>query len=134
MKLSRPSRLIAVLVALFSILFMQFAVADYACLELIAGQNNQVEISASANVPDMPGCSGMDELQPNLCHAYDHAGTQSLDKPVPPGVQPFSATGLVLAINFFDAVNRPIFNRPDSLLLRRAAAPPLSITHCCFRI
>lgn len=134
MKLSHPSRLIAGLVAIFSLLFMQFAVAAYACPGLAAGQNNSVEMLVSAGDRDMPGCIGMDDVQPNLCQAYDQAGNQSLDKPELPNVQPFNAASFVLAVSFIYPVPRPIVNQSDSFFLRYAAAPPLSIRNCCLRI
>lgn len=134
MKLSRPSRFVAALIALCSILFMQLAVAAYACPELQRGQDGSAEMAAGAGPQDMGGCSGMDEMQPSLCHAHDHAGNQSMDKPATPLVQPFTPMGLVLALKPIEVAYRSFSDHPDFFLLMRATAPPLAIRNCCFRI
>jgi hypothetical protein len=135
MKLSRPSRFAAALIALFSMLFMQLAVAGYVCPDLA-----MVDISESGGMStyvddqSMPGCEGMDAEQPNLCHAHAQAGKQSLDKPGLPLVQPFIAAALTLVFQDIQVVHNPGAVQPDSFLLTRTTAPPLSIRNCCFRI
>jgi len=133
MKLSRPSRFVAAFIALFGMLFMQLAVAGYACPEL-----NIELVSKSVAMPtdagSMPGCAGMDQEQPSLCHAHDQAGNQSLDKAELPHVQPFMAAALTLVFDDIEPAYSPISAQPDSVLLTRATAPPLSIRHCCFQI
>src|SRR5437899_6236970 len=100
MKLSRPSRFVAALIALVSMLFMQLAVAGYACPGLETGQvSESVAMSADAgsqSMQSMPGCAGMDAAQPGLCHAHAQVGNQSLDKAELPHVQPFVAAALTL--------------------------------------
>jgi hypothetical protein len=49
-------------------------------------------------------------------------------------VQPFIAISLVLALSPIDVADRPIATPPESFLLTRVTAPPLSIRNCCFRI
>jgi hypothetical protein len=115
-------------------MFMQFAVAGYTCPVSTGVPSNSAEITATASDRSMPGCSGMDQVQPGLCHAYDHAGSQSLDKPELPGVQPFNPAGLVSALSFIDRLDGPLFNHSNSLRLSRAAGQPLSIRNCCLRI
>lgn len=117
MKLSRPSRIVAALLALVSVLFMQFAVASYICPTM-----------------KMDGCSGKDMTQPSLCHAHDQAGNQSLDKPVSPPVQPFMPVALVMTVASGEIGHLSQADRPNTFLLARATAPPLAIQHCCFRI
>src|SRR5882672_11826515 len=95
MKLSRPSRLIAAFIVLVSMLFMQLAVAGYACPDIA-----QVSESMSMGVDQaMAGCQGMDKSRPSLCHAHDQVGNQSLDKPELPHVQPFIAAALTLVVH-----------------------------------
>lgn len=134
MRLSRSSRFIAAAIALFSILFMQLAVAAYACPELLT-QNSQT-MYASVGMPDaeMTGCHDMDPVQPSLCHAYGQAGNQSLDKPAVPPLQPFMAIGFGLPLSPLDLTYPPAFTLPATSFLTHAPAPPLAIRNCCFRI
>lgn len=125
---------VAALIALFSMLFMQLAVASYACPNMRTGPQGAV-IAMSPDATAMSSdCMGMDMEQPSLCHAQDQVGNQSLDKPQLPDVQPFVPVGLVQALATFDAAYRPLPSQPRPLYLTRATAPPLSIRHCCFRI
>jgi hypothetical protein len=134
MHASRRSRLTAALIALFSMLFMQLAVASYACpTSKIAAFGTIGSAASGAAQHAMPGCADMDMEQPSLCHAHEQVGTQSLDKPDLPQVQPFTAAG------FSQLLLPPRIIIPASIvanevILTRAAAPPLSIQHCCFRI
>lgn len=135
MKSSRPFRFVAALIALFGVLFMQFAVASYACPGQQAGQMNApVAMSMDSDIQTMAACQGMDLEQPGLCHAHDQAGNQSLDKPELPQVQPFIAAGLALTLVPIDVTYRPLAKQSEDLRLTRSTAPPLSIQNCCFRI
>lgn len=135
MNRSRQSRFVAALIALFGVLFMQLAVASYACPELQMGQAGaSTAMSTDAADQNMVGCQGMDKVQPSLCHAHDQVGNQSLDKAELPHVQPFMAAALTLVFDDIEPAYSPIAAQPDSVLLTRATAPPLSIRHCCFQI
>src|SRR5438445_9556193 len=115
MKLSRPSRFAAALIALLSMLFMQLAVAGYACPELQMGQAGaSAAMSTDAADQNMVGCQGMDKAQPSLCHAHDQAGNQSLDKAELPHVQPFMAAALTLVFDDIELAYSPISAQPDS--------------------
>lgn len=132
MKLSRPSRAIAAVIVLFSMLFMQLAVAAYACPELRVGPQAGTMAAPSAQ---MPPCHQKDPAQPSLCHAFGQSGNQSLDKPTVPPLQPFVAVGFGLPVSPLELSYPPAFNPPEkTAFLRRATAPPLAIRHCCFRI
>lgn len=133
MKLTRPSRVVAALIALFSMLFMQLAVAAYAC-PTMAPMSAPMDISAGSATHNMDGCAGMDITAPSLCHAHDQTGNQSLDKPGTPQIQPFAATGLalpILSVAYAEAPSQPL---AQSATLTRTTAPPISIRNCCFRI
>lgn len=135
MKKSRPSRFVAALIALFSVLFMQFAVASYVCPTMNMGDTGSASMSMSSmSYQSMPECEGIDTNQPNLCHAHDHAGSQSLDKPELPKVQAFSPVALVAALESTDFVDHPVPIQSELFLITRTTAPPLSIRNCCFRI
>lgn len=133
MKISRPSRLIATFLALFSILFMQLAVASYACPSLGGGAGGQAMAAAMAD-DSMPGCTDMDPVQPSLCHAYGQVGDQSLDKPAVPPLQPFLAVGFGLQVSPLETSHMVSFGRTHDTFLTHATAPPLAIRNCCFRI
>ncbi len=134
MKLSRPLRFIAALIALLSVLFMQYAVASYACPGISMGEGGNMSLmSADMNYKSISECDGTDAVQPNLCHAYDHMGKQSVDKPELPQVQPFIAVGLALPVNVVTLVlpdTAPSVNGGWT----HPAEPPLTIRNCCFRI
>jgi hypothetical protein len=134
MKLSRRSRFVAVLIALFSMLFMQLAVASCACSAMTIGLLESMSASADADNRSMPGCEGMDMGQSKLCHAHDQAGKQSPDKSELPNIQPFVAASLALVFRNIEAAYDSIAIRPRSAALTRTTAPPIPIRNCCFRI
>jgi hypothetical protein len=132
MKLTRSSRFATAIVTLFCLLFMQLAVAAYACPSLEARQAPSLMRDA-AGIP-MANCDGIDHQSPSLCHAHSEQGKQSLDKAQTPPVQPFVASGVVIAVT---ASLKPIpagVALPDAFLMAASADPPLAILHCCFRI
>jgi hypothetical protein len=140
MKLSRPSRLIAALIVLVSMLFMQLAIAGYACPNFNAAPSDD-SMSMSMSMDSggggdqaMSGCMGSDKLQPGLCHAQVQNSNQSLDKPATPHVSPFLPASLTLIVLNIKPVDISIGQQPNTLLLARSTAPPLSIRNCCFRI
>lgn len=135
MKLSRPSRFVAALITLLSMLFMQLAIAGYACPERkIERVSESVAMSTDAADQNMVDCQVMEKAQPSLCDALDQAGSQSLDRPELPRVQSFIAVAPAPAFLAIPPAYRPIAARPDSFLLARITAPTLSIRNCCFRI
>jgi hypothetical protein len=132
---SRQVRFVAALIALFSMLFMQLAVASYACPGMTMGHGDgAIAVAADSAGMDMTACQGMDDEQPSLCHAYGQAGNQSLDKPELPQVPAYVAIGLALPLIPIDVTYRPTAFSPEAAQLTRSTAPPLSIRNCCFRI
>lgn len=135
MKLSRPSRFLAALIALFGVLFMQFAVASYACPAHQTGQIDELLVIATdSGFQDIEDCLGMDPDQPGLCNAHDQVGSQSLDKPDLPQVRSFFPAGSAPTLVPVDTVRLPIAGQFVEARLTRSTTPPLSIQHCCFRI
>ncbi|MGH8854961.1 MAG: hypothetical protein ACREWI_11845 [Telluria sp.] len=137
MKFSHPTRVIALCVALFSMLFMQLAVASYACPGKSMGSTSGLAaMSTTMDYPQMSGCEGMDAEQPALCHAFAHGDTakQSLNNPHLPDVQLFVPVVLMLTLQFVEIASVSITTPPSSILLTRTTAPPISIRNCCFRI
>jgi len=126
------SRLITVLVALVSLLFMQLAVAAYAC----EGNVSKAEQVKSEIMADMPCAESMvmavDEGQPSLCHAHCQATEQSADKyQVPLAIDVGLLPSRLLLEGTF-----PIFVgvMPQAPYLQRNTAPPLTIQNCCLRL
>lgn len=128
----RRFRILTICIALFSILFMQCAVASYVC----PGMPEMMAMSMDVDSSDMPNCEGMDKNQPGLCqaHAQDTQSKQSLDKPAFPDVEPFIATGLIFALNANDYDGFLALAKPESIIASRSNAPPIAILNCCFRI
>ena len=128
----RQTDLMTVLFALVSLLFMQLAVASYACPE-DASKVTQVKIMAEV---DMPCAESMviavDEGLPSLCHAHCQAAEQSADKyQVPSAI----AVGLLPSGLTLDGVF-PLFANValQAPYLQRTTAPPLAIQNCCLRL
>lgn len=127
----RRHRLITVLFALCSLLFMELAIAGYAC----PVDTGKLETVAMA-VAGMP-CAGemssrMDSEQPGLCNAHCQSAQQTVDKVQSPAPMGAMATGFIYAI---ELVRRaPPAHPPQAPSLLRTTAPPISIRNCCFRI
>lgn len=132
MRLSRPSRFFAVLLAVVSVLFSQLAMAAYAC----PGSAGQVMEMTMASEADhvMPDCEQMDNAQPALCHAHVQASDQTLDKPPSPNVPPTVAVLLMPAMSDLHLAPSQVDFFVVAAELRRSSDPPLSIRNCCFRI
>ena len=137
MKLTRYSRWCAAVIALISMLSMQLAVAAYVCPQLaVEPSNGQGQVMAMDQGHEMSCCDEPDPVQPALCHAHAdaQAGKQSLDKPEPPPVQPFTPVGLVISLPFADMVAADGGAPVHIASLARTTAPPLAIRNCCLRI
>ncbi|MFZ3141288.1 hypothetical protein [Polaromonas sp.] len=129
---NRRNRLITVFFALVSLLFMQLAVAAYAC----PGSGPKVvEVAAMAEA-GMPCAESMamtmDDTQPNLCHAHCQAAQQSADKhELPPAIDVgLLPAGFTLDLPFPAIANAPL----QAPYLQRTTAPPLAIQNCCLRL
>ena len=129
------NRLATVLFALASLLFMQFAVAAYAC-PLGTGaalKSAQMTAMVRSGMPCAESMSlSMDDEQPNLCQAHCQTGQQTADKyelsaPVAIGALPADFTLPVTVPVFLGA---PL----QAPHLKRTTAPPLAIRNCCFRL
>ena len=129
---TRRHRLLIVLLALISLLFMQLAVASYAC------PGAKVEVAeiaamAKAGLPCAESMTtGMDEDQPNLCRAHCQTGQQAADKyelPAPTGIGSlpvnFTVSDIVAVVS-----GVPV----QASHLKRTTAPPVAILNCCFRL
>lgn len=134
MRLTRRSRFASALIALFGVLFMQLAMAAYACPSLQPAEPVAMTM-ASGDHDGMAGCEEVVDIeQPALCHAHAQIGDQSLDKPASPGVAPSVAVVLVPAMQTISATDPPLPRHAEAAWLMQDSFPPLSIRNCCFRI
>ncbi len=144
----RPQhRLATVLLALVSLLFMQLAVAGYACpggLKNSASSVNPAQLADMTAMVNagMPCAEAMaataqtvDDNQPALCHAHCKADPQSADTHQLPAL-----TALADLPGDF-SLPAPARASPappgvtlQAPLLRRHTAAPLTVRHCCFRL
>ena len=132
MPLNRRTRLIAVLFALVSLLFMQLAVAGYVC-PAAGTKAAQTAPMADSNMPCAESMLlSLDDAQPNLCKAHCQADQQTADRyelplPVALGVVPVDFT---LTASAALRSGAPL----QSPHLMRTTAPPITISNCCFRL
>jgi hypothetical protein len=123
---------VAALVALFGLLFMQLAVAAYACPKLSPVQQQSTMLDASGQ--PMKDCAQIDKQSPSLCQADSHQTAQSSDTPNPPSIPPFVATGLILHVVPAEEPDHVAFLLPAGFLHASSTAPPVAIRNCCFRL
>jgi hypothetical protein len=139
MKFCRINRFLAVSVALFSMLFMQFASASYVCpgIDRHAGyQKSSRQMEAAIDRFVMTNCDAMDANQPALCHLQSKGdiAKQLNSKMQLADIQPFLPLRLTTVLPSTN-VDRPCHHQiAPTDFLSSASAPPLSILNCCFRI
>lgn len=110
------------------LLFAQFAVSAYACPMLAERITAQEQGVRSAAIP----CSDADIDLPALCEKHCQDGQQNVnDSPFHPASLDF-APGFVVTLKVTDRAALP--GAFELSLLLHAAAPPLTIRHCCLRI
>lgn len=130
---NRRTRLITVLFALVSLLFMQLAVASYACPGAQSARVAEVAAMAEAGMPCAETMSlRMDDEQPHLCQAHCQASQQTADKYELPAMA--SAALADIAYTPFIAPHLPEGAPAQAPLLKRTTATPLAVQLCCFRI
>lgn len=127
---SRPSRLIAAIIAIVSLLFVQLAVASYVCPELAAAFESAVPIDDA----QIDHCALASAEQPILCHAHCEPDSQSSHTTHVPPIQAFVATELTVVVCDTHVVTLAHMLEWQAETLQRSAAPPLAIRNCCFRI
>lgn len=126
----RRNRLVSAIVALFCLLFMQLAVAAYACPNLMPVPGTLMLDNSGAPMAD---CAEMDRQSPTLCHEDAHKLTPSLEKPASPLVMPFVATGFALTV-LSPGQTLTMPSPPRVFLHASGTSPPIAIRHCCFRL
>lgn len=128
----RRHRLVTVLFALVSLLFMQLAVAGYACPVDAAGEPRAVAVTVAGMPCADQMSSVMDSEQPGLCHAHCQSAQQTVDKPQ--SATPVVAMAASVSYTIEPApLALPRRAAPAPLLLR-PTEPPLAVRNCCFRL
>lgn len=129
MRLLRARKMVVAAITLFSMLFMQLAVASYICpMETIEYAQHSV------SAPDTTACHDMDPVDPILCHLYQQSDNQSSAQvPVPP-LLAFVPVGFGLPLSPHELTVPSSIQTPEPAFLASATAPPVSIRYCCFRI
>lgn len=128
----RRNRLFTVLIALASLLSMQFALASYVCPGAVSKVAVMAEAMQSGTPCEQAMAGAMDGQQPGLCHAHCQAEHQSADKyQVPDAAMPVHfGTGFITLRLVPVPPGAPV----QAPLLTRTTAPPMAVRHCCFRI
>ena len=132
MPLNRHIRLTTLLVALFSLLFMQLAVAGYVCP---GSAFKRADLAATAQA-GMPCAETMtlvqDDAQPGLCQAHCQADSQTAERYQPP---PSIDSHALPAVHGMTFMAPPLaVSSLQNPHLKRTTAPPLAIRHCCLRL
>ena len=133
MSSNRRTRLATVLLALLSLLFMQLAVAGYACPDSAPQRAADMAAMAEAGMPCAETMAlAQDDQQPGLCQAHCQAGSQSAERYQPP----LSVDSHALPVAYLMALVVPVLAVAplQSPHLKRTTAPPLAIRHCCLRL
>src|SRR5882672_5246935 len=129
MKLTPRSRFITALVALSSVLFMQFAAAAYACPDLQLGKAHLAMSVADAPDVSMPECAKIDQEHANLCQSHCERASQSIDTLSHTAIEaPVLPLLAVLAAS--DVPLPAIKAAEQSELLTRVTTPPSSLRFC----
>ncbi|MGE3433529.1 MAG: hypothetical protein AB7I22_21275 [Ramlibacter sp.] len=125
----RRQRLITVLFALLSLLFMQLAVAGYVCP--VDYKVGEIVAMAEAGMPCAGEMAKVDAEQPGLCHAHCHSAQQTVDKGQALTLSDVIATGFSYTIEPLRSF--PARQPAQVSFLLRSTAPPIAVRNCCFR-
>ena len=118
----RQRRWIA-LIALFGLLFQQFAMAAYLCPR---------DLAAMTAVAEVVECHSGKVADVALCHEHCHPTTGSVDQTPALGVPPLLLPPSLWTTNFEPAA----FDRTEwnCRISARSKPPPLTVQYCTFQI
>ncbi len=131
---NRQKRFAIVLFALMNLLFMQLAMAGYACPGSVSKADaDQTAAMAAAGMPCAETMTiSMDGDQPSLCAAHCKADQQTADKYQAPSLASVDGpTRDYLPPRLILASLDPPFQAP---LLARTTVKSVAVRHCCFRL
>lgn len=129
--MTRACRRLVAKLLIATLLFLQLAVAAYACPSF----NPDSGMAMSAAMADdmaMDGCTMSDQVQPNLCSQHCQQNSQALDQSPPAAL----AIPILPLLAVVSAEHRPrsAASADPREFLARATAPPSAIRFCVFRI
>lgn len=129
MKQTRRSRHFTVIFSLWVLLFAQFALAGYRCLET-GGEPPQLA-GAHADMACAELMTIAQDEPSGMCHAHCQVGEQRVDNSQPPTAVALRqiATGLTV-----EAAEPVQHMRPQRRAWRPPSGLPLTVQNCCFRI
>ena len=134
MKLPRKYRPLTALIALVGMLFMQLAIASYACPARSTSGETAVTTGDQVPAQSMPCCDQPDPDNVALCQAHCQDAKTSLDKPQVPPVAPAAVIVSAILAPLDPRIPVVVPDGGPRSSLQRATAPPIAIRHCCFRI
>jgi len=134
---NRRKRFVTVLFALVNLLFMQLAVAAYACPGGPSKAGGD-QIAAMAQAVGMP-CAGsmaptMNDEQPSLCHAHCKAAQQTADKHQVPGLASLADLASDFPLPRVSVTVTSLGVPLQAPLLARTTVQSVAVRHCCFRL
>jgi len=132
---NRRKRLAVVLFALLNVLFMQLAMAAYACPGTLGngGGTGQTTAMAEAGLPCAQAmASASDAEQPGLCAAHCKADSQNADKLQLSVLASPAAGGIDYPL--LRVIQASMDPPPQASLLTRSALRSVAVRHCCFRL
>lgn len=130
--MSRAGHRLTAKLLVAALLFLQLAVAAYACPSLNQHSGAPMPAAMVEATQIDSGCPMEDQAQPNLCSQHCQQGSQALDQS-PPAVPAIPALPLIAIVD--SAATPPcVVSAAPREFLRRATAPPPAIRFCVFRI
>lgn len=131
MPMTRASRRFVAKLLIAAMLFLQLAVAAYACPGFSQADDMSMSAAMAEEMP-MEGCTMGDQVQPNLCKQHCEQNSQALDQS-PPAALALPVLPL-LAVVTTEPEPRCAVSEAPREFLARATAPPSAIRFCVFRI
>lgn len=132
---NRRKRFATVLFALVNLLFMQLALAAYACPSSARSAEASTQL-ADMKASGMPCAESMalatDETQPGLCAAHCKSDQQTSDKHELPAPQALAEPASDYALLRMQLP--PLVPPRDAPLRVRTSEPSVALRHCCFRL
>lgn len=129
--MTRTCRCLVAKLLMASLLFLQLAVAVYACPALSPASDASMSVAMADDMP-MNGCTIDDPAQPNLCKQHCEQNSQVLDQS-PPAVLVVPILPLLAVVDSEPGFRYAVSADPREFLVR-ATAPPPAIRFCVFRI
>lgn len=123
--MNRRFRALTVLAAVVSLLFMQIALAAFAC-------PGSLQASASGVQAADGGCEK--DMSSPLCRSHCGQSAQALEKPPVPAIPPAALVGFIAARDLFAECGAAQRSAPRRTRTHLPPEPDLALRNCCLRI